>query len=993
MHDGSHEGRSTFHQEGLRPALRDTPRLAFLLAAALIVAFAPFVFGASSLMLSARAMSSVYVHGAVHSAAAYTPNVLDMVGGWLTEPWLATEHRFLWSMQTPLWDRFDGYGNPLAATMQPGSLSPFTILFGLPPPSPLVFDLFCLARLFAAGLGAALFVRLFAGFWPALAAGVAAEFGGYYMGFLTQPHLSVEVLLPAALFGTELAVRRPGVLSTALLAAIMGAMYLGGMPESSFLIACCSTAYAAWRLIASGRPDVLSRLASLVSGNLLGAALAAAVIVPFVQLLPHSSDIHQTGLDNVRRVGLLHDSDLWHALTTELVPLGYGTPWGDVAPSAFSSFPALRGYVGVVTAFLALIAVFASGTRARLRRWDARDGATLFLALVVLVCFGKRMGAAPLQWIGNLPLLQWVILEKYLEPIMNAAAALLAGFGLAAVLERRAGASATAAAFATLLLALSYAYLHHGPGVSPDAVRSFYAAMALALAALGVAGAAAYLLAKGLLAPNWAAPLAVGALFVELVLAYPLPNFVLLNGMQSPALDAYAGAPYVDFLQRRTRDDAMRVFGTGGSLFPNWAGAFGLYDPAQHNAMYLREYVRFMNAFGVADPPTRLFDADRYTGSRALSLGTPLRRRWLGLSSVRYVISPRGHDETVGSNEILDTLWNQNYSHVHEDPTGVRLTTATLGGRSLEAIAEQPPRGDLLAVVHVPAAQPTLALELGVMQDAVVDDIAVEKCFAPVRFGLNVETLGGRPLATFSALVDPRRARGWTRRSLDLRAARGRDVRMTFATESAAARGCRPQAVWGDPHFGAPAPSPFRSAFADADVTVYEYAGALPRVTAFHDVRAVPSADAALQALTASSFDERRTAVVVGPRESVAAARARGADSLHLVSEENGSATIEAELGSPAIVMLNDAGYPGWQASVDGAPRPVLQTDYLFRGVAVGAGRHTIAFAYRSPVVGLAVAISVAALAVCALLLALGLRFPRALQRLRAPLPAAPERT
>ncbi len=994
MHNESHKRERLFFKEGAHPSLRDTPRLAFLLALALVVAFAPFVFGASSLMLSAHAVSSLYPHGAAaHASAPYTANVLDMVGGWLTEPWLGTEHRFIWSLQTPLWDRFDGYGNPLAATMQPGSLSPFTILFGIPRPSPLVFDLFCLARLFAAGLGAALFVRLFAGFLPALAAGIAAEFGGYYMGFLTQPHLSVEVMVPGVLFATELAVRRPGVLSTAFLAAMTGSMYLGGMPESAFLIACCGAAYAVFRVATSGRSGAGARLASLAGGNLLGAALAAAVIVPFVQLMPHSSDIHQTGMDNARRLGLLHDTELWHALMTEFVPLGYGTPWHDLAPSAFSSFPALRGYIGIVTAFLAAIAVAASGARAWQRRWDARDHATLFLALVVLVCFGKRMGAVPLQWIGNLPLLQLVILEKYLEPIMNSGAALLAGFGLAAVIERRAGARATAAAFAAVLLALSYAYLHHEPAPNPVDVRSFYDAMALALAALGVAGAVLYLAAKGVLAPGRASWFVVGTLFVELVLAYPLPTFLLLNGTQSPSLNAYAGVPYVDFLQKSTRDDAMRVFGTAGTLFPNWAGSFGLYDPAQHNAMYLREYVRFMNAFGVADPPTRLFDADRYTGSRVLDLGTRLRRRWLALSSVRYVVTPRGHDEIIGGNEILDALWSQNYSHVHDDSHGVRLTTATLGGRTIEAMVEQPTRGDLLATIHVPAAQPVLTVELGAMRDAVVDDVPVEACSAPVVFHLNVETPEGRRLPGLSARIDPRAANGWTRRVVDLRAARGRDVRMTFGTQSPAGAACRPQAVWGGPRFGAAtAAGAFRSAFADPDVQVYRYDDALARVTAFHDVRAVPTSDAALRELTGPSFDERRTAVVVGPPETAAAAPATGPDRLRLVRASNGSVTIEADLTSAAVVMLNDAMYTGWEVRVDGAPRAVLQTDYLFRGVAVPAGRHTIAFSYRSPIVRLSVAVSVAALAACAVLVALGLGFPRALLRLRAPAAAVAKR-
>ena len=44
--------------------------------------------------------------------------------------------------------------------------------------------------------------------------------------------------------------------------------------------------------------------------------------------------------------------------------------------------------------------------------------------------------------------------------------------------------------------------------------------------------------------------------------------------------------------------------------------------------------------------------------------------------------------------------------------------------------------------------------------------------------------------------------------------------------------------------------------------------------------------------------------------------------------------------------MLNDTNYPGWHAAVNGAPVPILQANYLFRGVIVPAGRATVDFDY-----------------------------------------------
>jgi uncharacterized membrane protein YfhO len=47
------------------------------------------------------------------------------------------------------------------------------------------------------------------------------------------------------------------------------------------------------------------------------------------------------------------------------------------------------------------------------------------------------------------------------------------------------------------------------------------------------------------------------------------------------------------------------------------------------------------------------------------------------------------------------------------------------------------------------------------------------------------------------------------------------------------------------------------------------------------------------------------------------------------------------------LLVLGDNYFPGWKAEVDGRPVAVERVDYLFRGVRVGAGEHTVVFRYE----------------------------------------------
>jgi hypothetical protein len=63
---------------------------------------------------------------------------------------------------------------------------------------------------------------------------------------------------------------------------------------------------------------------------------------------------------------------------------------------------------------------------------------------------------------------------------------------------------------------------------------------------------------------------------------------------------------------------------------------------------------------------------------------------------------------------------------------------------------------------------------------------------------------------------------------------------------------------------------------------------------------------------------------------------------------------------TPALLILSEPHYPGWQATVDGQPAPILRADYVLRAVPVPAGEHTVELRFQplSFTIGLLVSLS-----------------------------------
>ena len=162
----------------------------------------------------------------------------------------------------------------------------------------------------------------------------------------------------------------------------------------------------------------------------------------------------------------------------------------------------------------------------------------------------------------------------------------------------------------------------------------------------------------------------------------------------------------------------------------------------------------------------------------------------------------------------------------------------------------------------------------------------------------------------------------------------------------------------------------FRQAHS-GDVKIYEVLDALPRAHVVHQAQVLADDEAALAALADPTFDPAQT-VVLADGQAIEAHPA-GQPQVTVETYTPHEIAIRASLDAPGYLVLSDAWYPGWQATVDGQSTDIARANVHFRAVYLPAGVHAVRFVYRPTSYYLGLGISVLAimgLAACGTLIA-----------------------
>jgi hypothetical protein len=153
------------------------------------------------------------------------------------------------------------------------------------------------------------------------------------------------------------------------------------------------------------------------------------------------------------------------------------------------------------------------------------------------------------------------------------------------------------------------------------------------------------------------------------------------------------------------------------------------------------------------------------------------------------------------------------------------------------------------------------------------------------------------------------------------------------------------------------------------------------RAPLFRNTRALPraflvdgyvvlSGNPARRALRDGLVDVRRQAILEADPPSDArpqtAATAADLGTAAILAYDHERVEIEYDAPARRLLVLSDAYFPGWRATIDGAPVEIARANFALRAVPAPAGRHRVVFEYAPASFRTGLALSLAALVVLA---------------------------
>lgn len=144
---------------------------------------------------------------------------------------------------------------------------------------------------------------------------------------------------------------------------------------------------------------------------------------------------------------------------------------------------------------------------------------------------------------------------------------------------------------------------------------------------------------------------------------------------------------------------------------------------------------------------------------------------------------------------------------------------------------------------------------------------------------------------------------------------------------------------------------------------LFENLTAMPRFFLVHDAVSAGSLAETRRLIANGAVDLHRTAITDRP----VALPAGFGGAVQTIDYQPSRLELQVSTEQPALLVLAESYYPGWIASVDGAPADIYRVDIAFRGVSVPAGAHTVRMEFRPVILPVSIAVSMATAALLGL--------------------------
>ena len=357
------------------------------------------------------------------------PDSDQFIGGYAFRKFAAEYMRLHHAI--PQWDPYIFGGLPFVAATHGDTFHP-VVLLRLVLPTDTAMNASFFIHLVLAGFLTYVFLRGLGLPWVAsVAGGVAYQLTGQIASLVNSGHdgkIIVSSLLPLALWGLTRWMREGRITGAGTLAAAVGLAILSPQLQTAYYLLLASGLFALylalWDDQRPSRRIAIQRLAVALGAVLLGSAIAAVQVLPFLQYVPYSPRA-----DAGASTGWVHATS-WSMPPEEL--LNTLLPQFSGLRDMYSGrnfFKHHSEYLGVCTLILAGIGL--TQTTRRRMRWA-------FVALAVFFLSIALAGATPLfrLWYALLPMIAKARAHSMAFYLVSFAVAVWAAFGVETILRR-----------------------------------------------------------------------------------------------------------------------------------------------------------------------------------------------------------------------------------------------------------------------------------------------------------------------------------------------------------------------------------------------------------------------------------------------------------------------------------------------------------------------------------------------------------------------------